>query len=91
MTDPEMEEAVLKAYAMVGHCATGFAALEFHAQFLLSILLMGREKRVSRSDSGSQRSNIRLAFAAGSNGSARLGPIGKWIVVDPTHGFADDG
>lgn len=43
----EDEEAadrlVTEAYALVGHVATGFAALEFHLQFLVSFLISGKE------------------------------------------------
>lgn len=34
---------VLRAYALVGVCATQYSALEFHIQFLLSFLHMGNE------------------------------------------------
>ena len=33
------ERLVTEAYALVGHVATGFAALEFHLQFLVSFLI----------------------------------------------------
>jgi hypothetical protein len=36
-------ERVTEAYAHVGAVATGFAALEFHLQFVLSILISGKE------------------------------------------------
>jgi hypothetical protein len=43
-TPPEDEDPnVLRAYALLGLCATQFSALEFHIQFLLSFLHMGRE------------------------------------------------
>jgi hypothetical protein len=41
LTDPK-EESVLKAYALVGRAATGFSALEFHLQFLVSALITGK-------------------------------------------------
>jgi hypothetical protein len=37
------DPAVVRAYALLGLCATQFSALEFHIQFLLSFLHMGRE------------------------------------------------
>jgi hypothetical protein len=37
------EKLVTEAYALVGHVATGFAALEFHLQFLVSFLISGKE------------------------------------------------
>ena len=37
------ERLVTEAYALVGHVATGFAALEFHLQFLVSFLISGKE------------------------------------------------
>ncbi len=37
---------VVRAYALLGLCATQFSALEFHIQFLLSFLHMGRELAV---------------------------------------------
>ena len=37
--DPE----VMRAYALLGICATQFSALEFHIQFILSFLHTGRE------------------------------------------------
>lgn len=37
---------VVRAYALLGLCATKFSALEFHIQFLLSYLHMGRELAV---------------------------------------------
>jgi hypothetical protein len=45
MTEDEKaaERLVTEAYALVGHVATGFAALEFHLQFLVSFLISGKE------------------------------------------------
>jgi len=41
---PEHDDpSVVRAYALLGLCATQFSALEFHIQFLLSFLHMGRE------------------------------------------------
>jgi hypothetical protein len=37
---------VVRAYAILGLCATQFSALEFHIQFLLSFLHMGHELAV---------------------------------------------
>jgi hypothetical protein len=46
-TSPEKDDPdVVRAYAILGLCATQFSALEFHIQFLLSFLHMGRELAV---------------------------------------------
>jgi hypothetical protein len=46
-TLPEKDDPdVVRAYAILGLCATQFSALEFHIQFLLSFLHMGRELAV---------------------------------------------
>lgn len=46
-TPPKTDEPdVVRAYAVLGLCATKFSALEFHIQFLLSFLHMGRELAV---------------------------------------------
>jgi hypothetical protein len=43
-TSPEKDDPdVVRAYAILGLCATQFSALEFHIQFLLSFLHMGRK------------------------------------------------
>ena len=45
--NPEEEGAaqklVTEAYALVGAVSTGFATIEFHLQFLLSVLISGKE------------------------------------------------
>src|SRR5205085_2492527 len=49
MSDTSVEKDdpdVLRAYAILGLCATQFSALEFHIQSLLSFLHMGRELAV---------------------------------------------
>jgi hypothetical protein len=46
-TTPDKDDPnILRAYAILGLCATQFSALEFHIQFLLSFLHMGRELAV---------------------------------------------
>lgn len=44
--NPEEEAAqklVTEAYTLVGAVSTGFATIEFHLQFLLSVLISGKE------------------------------------------------
>lgn len=44
---PEKDDpAIVRVYALIGLCATQFSALEFHIQFLLSFLHMGRDMAV---------------------------------------------
>lgn len=41
--DEEARRVVTEAYSLVGGVATGFSALEFHLQFVLSTLISGNE------------------------------------------------
>ena len=43
MPEPSNDPDVTRAYAWVGVCAIQYSALEFHLQFLLSFLHMGKE------------------------------------------------
>jgi hypothetical protein len=45
-SEPQDHSGILRAYAVLGLCATQFSALEFHIQFLLSFLHMGKELSV---------------------------------------------
>lgn len=43
MSEDAQSNAVTNAYALLGRAAAGYAALEFHLQFLLSMLISGHE------------------------------------------------
>lgn len=68
-TEPKEDPAVVRAYAFIGLCATQYATLEFHTQFLLSFLHMAKELSVetiifTRHDNFSEKLKLIKEFAA---------------------------